>query len=124
MGRKQVIQFFQRLDALYPQASRIYVVLDNWSFHRHQEVQQALAKLPRLEFVWLPTYAPWLNPIEKFWRWLRQDVLSLHRDAGEWNALQDHLHSFLAQFAAGSTAVLKYVGLLGNGLLAQARRGE
>ena len=120
VGRKQVIQFFQRLDALYPQARRIWVVLDNWSIHRHDEVQQAL---PRLELVWLPTYAPWLNPIEKFWRWLRQDVLSLHRDAADWNSLQDHLHRFLAQFATGSPAVLKYVGLLGNGRLAQARRG-
>jgi hypothetical protein len=87
-------------------------------------VQEALKRLPRLELVWLPTYAPWLNPIEKFWRWVRQDVLYLHREAGEWNALQDHLHAFLAQFSVGSTEVLKYVGLLGNGRLAQARRGE
>ena len=124
VGRKQVIQFFQRLDALYPQASRIWVVLDNWSIHRHEEVQEALKALPRLSLVWLPTYAPWLNPIEKFWRWLRQDVLYLHRDAGDWKVLQDHLHAFLAQFATGSPAVLKYVGLLGNGRLAKARRGE
>ena len=123
VGRKQVIQFFQRLDVLYPQAKRIWVVLDNWSIHRHEEVQAALVALPRLSLVWLPTYAPWLNPIEKFWRWVRQDVLYLHRDAADWNALQDHLHAFLAQFATGSPAVLTYVGLLGNGRLAQARRG-
>ena len=65
-----------------------------------------------------------LNPIEKFWRWLRQEVLYLHREAADWNALQDHLHGFLAQFATGSLAVLKYVGLLGDGLLAKACRGE
>ncbi|HLZ56452.1 MAG TPA: IS630 family transposase [Ktedonosporobacter sp.] len=123
VGRKQVIQFFQRLDALYPQAKRIWVVLDNWSIHRHEQVQEALAALPRLSLVWLPTYAPWLNPIEKFWRWVRQDVLYLHRDAADWQAVQDHLHAFLAQFATSSPAVLKYVGLLGNGRLAQARRG-
>jgi DDE superfamily endonuclease len=123
VGRKQVIQFFQRLDALYPQAKRIWVVLDNWSIHRQEEGQEALAALPRLSLVWLPTYAPWLNPIEKFWRWVRQEVLYLHRDAADWQALQDHLHAFLAQFATGSPAVLKYVGLLGNGHLAQARRG-
>ena len=123
VGRKQVIQFFKRLDALYPQASRIYVVLDNWSIHRHAQVQEALEALPRLELVWLPTYAPWLNPIEKLWRWLRQEVLYLHRDAGDWNTLQDHVHGFLAQFATGSTEVLEYVGLLGDGRLARARRG-
>ena len=124
VGRKQVIQFFQRLDALYPQAKRIWVVLDNWSIHRHEEVQEALKRLPRLELLWLPTYAPWLNPIEKFWRWLRQDVLSLQRDAADWNALQNHVHDFLEQFAAGATDFLQDVGLLGDGLLAQARRGQ
>jgi hypothetical protein len=41
-------------------------------------VAEALCGLPRLQSVWLPTYAPWLNPIEKLWRWLRQDVLKMH----------------------------------------------
>ncbi len=123
VGRKQVIQFLKRLDAAYPEATHISVVLDNWSIHRHAEVQEALQMLPRLDLVWLPTYAPWLNPIEKLWRWVRQDALYLHRDAGDWNTLQDHLHGFLEQFATGSTEVLEYVGLLGDGRLAQARRG-
>jgi hypothetical protein len=35
VGRKQVIQFLGRLNAAYPQASRISVVLDNWSIHQH-----------------------------------------------------------------------------------------
>ena len=32
-----------------------------------------------------------LNPIEKFWRRVRQDVFYLHRDAADWQTLQDHL---------------------------------
>ena len=85
MGRKQVIQFLGRLNAAYPQASRISVVLDTWSIHQHPDVQEALQALPRLDLVWRPPYAPWLNPIEKHWRWVRQDALYLHRDAGDWN---------------------------------------
>ena len=123
VGRKQVIRFLRLLDATYPDAKRIYVVLDNWSIHRHPDVQQALQSLPRLELVWLPTYAPWLNPIEKLWRWVRHDVLSLHWQADDWDALQQRVHSFLEQFATGSQELLQYVGLLGEGLLAQARRG-
>ena len=124
VGRKQVIQFLRHLDAAYPQAKHISLVLDNWSIHRHPDVLEALKALPRLEPVWLPTYAPWLNPIEKLWRWVRQEALYLHRDAADWNALQEHLHGFFEQFATGSPQLLKYVGLLGDGLLAQARRGR
>ena len=123
VGRKQVIRFLRLLDATYPDARRIYVVLDNWSIHRHPDVQEALESLPRLELVWLPTYAPWLNPIEKLWRWLRQEVLYLHRQADEWDALQQRVHRFLEQFVTGSQDLLRYVGLLGEGLLAQARCG-
>ena len=60
------------------------MIQDNWSIHTHADVLAALERWPRIEPVWLPTYAPWLNPIEKLWRWLRQDVLKLHRLAGDW----------------------------------------
>lgn len=123
VGRKQVIRFLRLLDATYPAAQRLYVVLDNWSIHRHEEVLAALKTLPRLELIWLPTYAPWLNPIEKLWRWMRQDILYLHQQADDWPALQARVHGFLAQFAGGSQDLLRYVGLLGDGLLAQACQG-
>ena len=86
VGRAKVIKFYEQLDAAYPDAERLLVVQDNWSIHRHDDVLAALKQWPRIEPVWLPTYAPWLNPIEKLWRWLRQDVLKLHRLAGDWPA--------------------------------------
>ena len=122
VGRKQVIAFYKRLNQIYAQAWRIWVIQDNWSVHQHPDVLTALAKFPRLEPVWLPTYAPWLNPIEKLWRWLRQDVLKLHRLAGNWPALRQRVRAFLEQFATGSHDLLRYVGLLGEGRLGQALR--
>ena len=122
VGREKVIAFYQQVAQIYGQARRVYVVQDNWSIHTHPEVLAALAKLPRLEPIWLPTYAPWLNPIEKLWRWLHQDVLKLHRLAGDWAALRQLVQAFLDQFAAGSHDLLRYVGLLGEGRLAQALR--
>ena len=81
-------------------------------------MQAALVDLPRLEIVWLPTDAPWLNPIEKVWRWLRQDVLNLHRLADDWHALRQRVNAFLDQFALGSHQLLRYTGLIGDGHLA------
>lgn len=120
VGRKVVAQLYRELDHLYPDAEHIYVVQDNWSIHKHTDVLAALDTLPRIEPVWLPTYAPWLNPIEKLWRWLRQDVLHLHRYALDWTTLLDHVLSFLDQFSAASPDLLRYVGLLGEGKLASA----
>jgi hypothetical protein len=120
VGRKQLSTFYQQLDRAYPDAERIYVIQDNWSIHQHADVQAALARLPRLEPVFLPTYAPWLNPIEKLWRWLRQTVLRHHPLAADWDALQARVAAFLDQFATGSEPLLRYVGLRGDGRLARA----
>lgn len=122
VGREKVSAMYHQLDQVYPDARRIYVAQDNWSIHHHPDVLAALATLPRLTPVWLPTYAPWLNPIEKLWRWLRQDVLKLHRRADEWTALHATVRDFLDQFKTGSADLLHYVGLTGDGKLAQALR--
>jgi transposase len=47
-------------------------------------VLTALIDYPRITPVWLPTYAPWLNPIEKLWHWLRQAILKLPRWVEDW----------------------------------------
>lgn len=123
IGREKVILFYRQLDRAYPKVEHIYVAQDNWSIHRHHEVLTALKDMPRIEPVWLPTYSPWLNPIEKLWRWLRQDVLKMHRLAGNWEQLRKEVKAFLEQFAKGSNELLHYVGLLGEGKLAHAARG-
>jgi DDE superfamily endonuclease len=120
IGRERVGAFYRHLDQGYARARRIYLIQDNWSIHAHPDVLATLATLPRLQPVWLPTYAPWLNPIEKLWRWLKGDVLKQHRLAADWPVLRRRVTAFLDQFAAGSTALLRYVGLLGDGKLARA----
>jgi transposase len=120
VGREQVRGFYRHLDATYAAARRVYLIQDNWSIHAHPDVLATLATLPRLEPVWLPTYAPWLNPIEKLWRWLKGDGLKQHRLAADWPALRRRVTAFLDQFATGSRELLRYVGLLGDGTLARA----
>ena len=94
------------------------MIQDNWNIHTHPDVLEALAAYPRIKPVWLPTYAPWLNPIEKLWRWLRQDVLKMHRWVEDWPRVKQRVHDFLDQFAHGSSDLLRYVGLVGKGKLA------
>ncbi len=120
VGREQVSVFYRQLDQVYAHVRHVYVIQDNWSIHTHPDVLATLATLPRLEPVWLPTYSPWLNPIEKLWRWLKGDVLKGHRLATDWSALRQRVRAFLDQFASGSDDLLHYVGLAGTGTLATA----
>jgi len=115
-----VAAFLKLLARAYRWARTIYIVWDNWPVHHSEPVLLALAQHPRLQVISLPTYAPWLNPIEKLWRKFRQELDYLHRLADAWESFQQRVHQFFDQFAARSPSLLRYVGLSGNGLLASA----
>ena len=97
IGVRKLVKFYQQIRASYPWAKKIYLIQDNWPVHFHPDVQAA-AQEARIEMVRLPTYAPWLNPIEKLWRWLKQDVLHMHRLSDRWDQLLDRVRQFLKQF--------------------------
>jgi transposase len=55
------------LQSRYPaqRYERVYIVADNYRIHKTQAVQQWRAAHPRFEVLWLPTYCPRANPIER-----------------------------------------------------------
>lgn len=110
MGVEALCAFLHQLRQTYPD-EQLFLVWDNWPVHTRPPVLATAAE-ERIELLWLPTYAPWTNPIEKLWRWVRQDVVHYHRLADQWEELQAQVMTFLAQFAHGSPALLGYVGLL------------
>ena len=48
-----------------PKFSKVYIVVDNYRIHTAKAVVEWLAQHPRLELVWLPSYCPRANPIER-----------------------------------------------------------
>jgi len=62
------VAFLQVLLQAIPRGP-IYLILDNYSVHKSKLTRDFLAGPGRrLRFVFLPTYAPWLNRIEDTWR--------------------------------------------------------
>ncbi len=57
----------QAVEATYPAAQyqRIYVVVDNYKIHKAKAVADWLAHHPRVTLLFLPTYCPQANPIER-----------------------------------------------------------
>ena len=100
-----------QLSKKYPDARRIYLVWDNWPNHKSALVREALEAQPRVSVLWLPTYAPWLNPIEKAWRLLKQHVVHAHPWCDDFLQLRGTVRRKLADLADGSLELLQYVGL-------------
>lgn len=95
----------------YPEAKKIYMVIDNWPVHFHPRAQEALIKDPRLQVIALPTYAPWLNPIERLWRLVKQRVTHAHPWSDDFLQFKEQVRTQFASFDEGSETLLRYVGL-------------
>jgi putative transposase len=71
LGARKTNQLFrdllETLEARYPaeQYTRLYVVVDNYKIHKAKAVEQWLATHPRVTLLFLPTYCPRANPIER-----------------------------------------------------------
>ena len=74
---REFVAFLQRLDAAYPPATAITLILDNHSAHVSRETNAWLAAQPegRFTFVFTPKHGSWLNLIEGFFSKLARSVL-------------------------------------------------
>lgn len=131
----QLIAFFNDLIKTYPN-KKIFIVLDNWPVHYHPDIIAALEpqiyqndfktpdswkniqpkkkymglNLP-IQLLPLPTYASWLNPIEKLWKWLKKDIIHNHQTAHDWTQLKVQIQKFLNKFLIPVPLLLTFVGL-------------
>jgi transposase len=72
--RKEIALLLEALREKHPNET-IYVAWDNADTHADDEVEAVVrAAAGRLVLLYLPTYSPWLNPIEMLWRHFRREV--------------------------------------------------
>ena len=88
------VAFLREIDGSVEPGLDIHVVLDNLSAHRAPPVQRWLLRHPRVRFHFTPTYASWLNQVERFFGLLTE------------KALKRGSHTSIAQLRA---AILAYV---------------
>ena len=72
--RREIAELLQRLLDKH-RIGTIYVAWDNAGTHEDDEIEAVVrAAAGRLVLLYLPTYSPWLNPIERLWRQFRREV--------------------------------------------------
>lgn len=99
--RLEFTLFCQALAALYPQAKKIRLVLDNLNthnagaFYAHLPADEALALTQRFEFWYTPKSASWLNMIEIEFSALAR--LCLHRRIPTMEKLESEVLALIAE---------------------------
>jgi transposase len=74
---REFVAFLEQLDAAYPPATAIKLILDNHSAHISKETKAWLATQPegRFTFVFTPKHGSWLNLVEGFFSKLARSAL-------------------------------------------------
>ena len=89
------LDLLQTLDRTHPAPlfSLLTVVVDNAKLHKAKKVQQWLAAHPRFEVLYLPTYCPDANPIERAFGDVHDKCTRNHTRKRMWHLVQDvHQH--------------------------------
>ena len=63
---QEFISFLNHLDRNIPAELEVHLILDNYSTHKHAKVRAWLAKHPRYNLHFTPTYASWINQVERW----------------------------------------------------------
>ena len=63
---QEFLAFLQRIDAAVPAALDVHLIVDNYATHKHPKVRAWLAERPRFQVHYTPTYASWLNQVERW----------------------------------------------------------
>ena len=69
---EEFLSFLRLIDREVPAELDIHLVLDNYATHKHAKVRQWLAAHPRFHLHFTPTYASWLNQVERWFGLLSQ----------------------------------------------------
>ena len=72
---ERVIEYFKVIEKAYRRAPAIILFLDNATYFKAKIVTEWLEKHPKLKLEFLPQYAPNLNLIERFWRFVKEHLV-------------------------------------------------
>lgn len=113
-----MIELFDDLAARHPTATAVHVVLDNARYNHSKEIKAYLEQRGcRIKLVYLPTYAPNLNLIERLWLLLKKKALwnqyfpRLADFKAAIDGFFDNISSHQADIASLITGVFHFIGV-------------
>jgi putative transposase len=72
---QEFLAFLQHIDANVPSELDVHLIIDNYSTHKHVKVRAWLAQRPRYHVHFTPTYASWLNQVERWFGLITQRAI-------------------------------------------------
>jgi putative transposase len=72
---QEFLAFLNHLDRSVPAGLDIHLIADNYGTHKHGKMKAWLAQRPRYHIHYTPTYASWLNQVERWFGLITQQAI-------------------------------------------------
>lgn len=72
---QEFLAFLRHIDANVPGPFDVHLIVDNYATHKHPKVKAWLARRPRYHIHYTPTYASWLNQVERWFGIITQKAI-------------------------------------------------
>jgi len=72
---QEFLSFLEHIETSVPARLDVHLVLDNYATHKHPKVRAWLAARPRYHLHFTPTYASWLNQVERWFGHITQRAI-------------------------------------------------
>jgi transposase len=102
------IAFFKKIEAFYPTKSVIYMYMDNARYYKNKRVT-AYVDTSRIQILFLPTYSPNLNLIERLWKVMHIEVIN-NRYYATFSQFKAAILKFFEECSANRESIASAVG--------------
>lgn len=75
VNAQSTIKLFNKILKKHQSEDKLYIVCDNAGYYRSTMVQDYIREVKKIELIFLPPYSPYLNLIERVWKYFNTQVL-------------------------------------------------
>jgi len=99
---QEFLAFLKHIDTNVPAQLDVHLILDNYATHKHAKVRAWLARHPRYHVHFTPTYASWLNQVERWFGLITHQAIR----RGSFRSVRElvqRIETFVARYNRTST---------------------
>ena len=99
---QEYLSFLRHIEANVPAALDVHLIVDNYATHKHARVKAWLTKRPRYHVHYTPTYATWINQVERWFGIITERAIR----RGSFTSVKElvsRIESFVEQYNAQAT---------------------